>query len=70
MFVRRTSYLARLFTEDREPVISFPSHDDYITINSGLTLNLEAIIHSPVRGTAAFTNTHGSWTYDDEDDVC
>ena len=60
MIVRRTSFIARLFKEDREPIISIPNTRVFIELGKKLTL--EAKIISPVRGTTNFTNVSANWT--------
>lgn len=60
MIVRRTSFIARLFKEDREPIISIANTRVFIELGKKLTL--EAKIISPVRGTTNFTNVSANWT--------
>jgi hypothetical protein len=60
MIVRRTSFIARLFKEDREPIISIDNTRRFVELGKKLTL--EARIISPVRGTTNFTNVSANWT--------
>lgn len=60
MIVRRTSFIARLFKEDNEPIISIANTRVFVELGKRLTL--EARIISPVRGTTNFTNDPANWT--------
>jgi len=60
MIVRRTSFIARLFKEDAEPIISIPNTDRYAHVGDSITFT--ATIISPVRGTANFSNNPAEWT--------
>jgi hypothetical protein len=60
MIVRRTSFIARLFKEDDEPIISIAN--TRVSVQIGDPLTLTAKIISPVRGTTNFTNVPANWT--------
>jgi len=60
MIVRRTSFIARLFKEDDEPIIRIDNTDRYANVGDSITFT--ATIISPARGTANFTNASTAWT--------